>query len=550
MRASASRPFKIRFATAIGAGFNPRGMFFGIDRFAARDRVLVAASVALLVLLTTGTASAALRDLQAHGGADRLWLARVEPVSGSGASGGEVTSLFVREKFELTWKRLDPIGSRVVGLANRGSQLAILFPNGDWRLTTDSGLASGQPLPDAAKMVALGSGPDALWALGLIPAPASNASTAPATRPAMAPTSPAGDAHTQPVGIPPAASRPATTPARENTPRLMLYQLADAGWESAGELPHAISMHDVMSFSIGSAGGAVLLAHKVDDRRVRLFSRQGDGAWQAAADVDAPFDVQDYKLLGGTTHPTLWLRAASGVGRVWIRGNQGAPIVRDLGSVPAQAAHAATYANGAIRILWVEDNKVFEQRLRSEDGSPDGDVAAQPLPAVSIGPVVRFWTQLTLSSALVFALAASMRRRQEMQDIALNPEKLPLAPFSARFTAGIIDALPLFVGTWLARSHQSDATDHGFVFTMLVSAGVYLLLTTLVEVIAGRSLGKLLTGLHVVGLDGKPTSVGTRVMRNLLRIIDLPVLPLALILFSPLRQRAGDLAAGTLVVRS
>ena len=41
---------------------------------------------------------------------------------------------------------------------------------------------------------------------------------------------------------------------------------------------------------------------------------------------------------------------------------------------------------------------------------------------------------------------------------------------------------------------------------------------------------------------------GVSLMRNALRIIDLPAFPLALILFSPLRQRAGDLAAGTLVV--
>ena len=84
---------------------------------------------------------------------------------------------------------------------------------------------------------------------------------------------------------------------------------------------------------------------------------------------------------------------------------------------------------------------------------------------------------------------------------------------------------------------------------MAVGLGVYLLATTLVETVAGRSLGKLLTGLYVVGLDGKPAGIGARLLRNVLRIIDLPIMPLALILFSPLRQRAGDLAAGTLVVR-
>jgi len=61
----------------------------------------------------------------------------------------------------------------------------------------------------------------------------------------------------------------------------------------------------------------------------------------------------------------------------------------------------------------------------------------------------------------------------------------------------------------------------------------------------------MLTGLHIVGLDGRPATASARVLRNLFRIIDILIIgmPLALILFSPLRQRAGDLGAGTVVVQ-
>jgi uncharacterized RDD family membrane protein YckC len=61
----------------------------------------------------------------------------------------------------------------------------------------------------------------------------------------------------------------------------------------------------------------------------------------------------------------------------------------------------------------------------------------------------------------------------------------------------------------------------------------------------------MLTGLHVVGLDGRPATASALVLRNLFRIIDILIIgmPLALILFSPLRQRAGDLGAGTVVVQ-
>ncbi len=83
---------------------------------------------------------------------------------------------------------------------------------------------------------------------------------------------------------------------------------------------------------------------------------------------------------------------------------------------------------------------------------------------------------------------------------------------------------------------------------IVIGAGVYVVLTTLIEVLAGRSLGKMFTGLQVVGLDGRPASLGARFLRNILRVIDVFGIPLALILFSPLRQRAGDFAAGTLVI--
>ena len=56
----------------------------------------------------------------------------------------------------------------------------------------------------------------------------------------------------------------------------------------------------------------------------------------------------------------------------------------------------------------------------------------------------------------------------------------------------------------------------------------------------------------MVGLDGQRPGPGPLLTRNLLRIIDLLIafFPLVLVLYSPLRQRAGDVAAGTLVVLS
>ena len=80
--------------------------------------------------------------------------------------------------------------------------------------------------------------------------------------------------------------------------------------------------------------------------------------------------------------------------------------------------------------------------------------------------------------------------------------------------------------------------------------GLYLLLTTALELVLGRSIGKLLTGTRVAALDARPAPPAAVLVRNLLRIVDLMMLffPLTFVIFSPLRQRVGDMAAGTIVV--
>lgn len=69
----------------------------------------------------------------------------------------------------------------------------------------------------------------------------------------------------------------------------------------------------------------------------------------------------------------------------------------------------------------------------------------------------------------------------------------------------------------------------------------------------GRSFGKRLVGLRVIGADGLPLTPRASLVRNLLRAVDvLPgsyVVGLVSIVASPKCQRLGDLAAGTIVVR-
>ncbi len=88
---------------------------------------------------------------------------------------------------------------------------------------------------------------------------------------------------------------------------------------------------------------------------------------------------------------------------------------------------------------------------------------------------------------------------------------------------------------------------------------VYLLLAILffgyfivMEAMWGATLGKMLLRLRVVKTDGSPISWSESVIRNLLRIIDglfYYLVGAILIWTSPLRQRLGDRAAKTVVVR-
>lgn len=75
------------------------------------------------------------------------------------------------------------------------------------------------------------------------------------------------------------------------------------------------------------------------------------------------------------------------------------------------------------------------------------------------------------------------------------------------------------------------------------------------EAAGGQTLGKRFLGIQVVRAGGGPAGAGPIAVRTVLRIVDaLPFLYLlgfAFVLVTGVRrQRLGDLAAGTLVVRS
>ena len=144
------------------------------------------------------------------------------------------------------------------------------------------------------------------------------------------------------------------------------------------------------------------------------------------------------------------------------------------------------------------------------------------------------------------------------------------SPVGLRVVAALIDVV-ILAGVFVAMSIATGEAEIGsqtasdgtkttgfnvnltgwpFAWYLIIVAAYYVGLEALLQ----RTVGKMLTGLRVVSLDGDGLSLGQVVMRNVLRIIDgLPFLYLVGIITIAVRekrQRIGDIAAETNVVRA
>lgn len=135
---------------------------------------------------------------------------------------------------------------------------------------------------------------------------------------------------------------------------------------------------------------------------------------------------------------------------------------------------------------------------------------------------------------------------------------LDLAGPGTRISSGAIDlALQVGVGLLgaLALYGLSDALGDDWT-TVVGSIGFFLLLffyDVAWELLNdGRTPGKALLGLRVVRDDGRRVDGGSSVLRNLLRLIELPLFyapGIVLVTVTKRHQRIGDMVGGTLVVR-
>ena len=125
-----------------------------------------------------------------------------------------------------------------------------------------------------------------------------------------------------------------------------------------------------------------------------------------------------------------------------------------------------------------------------------------------------------------------------------------------RAVAVIIDSILLMIVGWGLAAVMGGATSTGFNLTGAPALVFFLIAFayfTVMEKAMGATLGKKLMGLKVVRENGEAMDWGAAIIRNILRIIDgiLFYLVGAIVVWvSKRRQRLGDMAAKTLVVRA
>ena len=159
----------------------------------------------------------------------------------------------------------------------------------------------------------------------------------------------------------------------------------------------------------------------------------------------------------------------------------------------------------------------------------------------------------------MFILFGTIRRRSTLPGGMVDQSRIVLAPLILRLLAATIDLLPVIIVAIIVVNRTDLADDPAETLVQLlqnlaviVALAAYVIYTGVAEYFTGRTLGKVIFGLKVAGLDGAPAKPGAIILRNVLRVLDLSLafslIIIVLMVFSPLQQRVGDIAAGTVVV--
>jgi uncharacterized RDD family membrane protein YckC len=471
---------------------------------------------------------------------DEYWIAAVRPTGD--AKVPVETTLYRREMGERKFAVVLRLNGRVVDVGQWAGRATVLQDNGQWLTVWPGGTATGAALPAGGTIVALGGNDTDAWAIGAVAGgfDAAKSASATSTRPTTVATT--------------------TSLVADVATRFVLFRLDRARWIPVVSLPGKSELVTSIpgSGSILVSGGLVYAAFP-DAGGTSLF-RFDPSSSTLTGPTKFPESAVDL-FTGAYGEPLAWRRTGqTGAGPVVRLDGNETPVARvgqiDPSSLPRSLDAHVGAALGYLRLLGVGDNgDVIEQRA-DWNGKPIGAAESiESLPAPDAVPPWSKYVNVTIITLLAVALLASFRHKEVARDALARRDRPRPARVWVRTCAAIVDLIPVIVGVvviyWRAKPGQVIPADIGTTIPVLIGVGVYLLHTTISELLTRRTLGKLIFGLTVVNFAGEPPSTGAILIRNALRIVDLAMLPpllIILVLLFPFRQRIGDIAAGTVVV--
>ncbi len=412
------------------------------------------------------------------------------------------------------WIEVARFQSEITSIAIVGNRLAVLLPTGEWRLLSSGPGPLGTPLPDGYRPFRFAGDGESLLAI--------------ATGQQASPTT-SDD------------SSPSTSPAQP--PKASVLSWDGQNWEVVTTLPTTLETGDV---EIARAHGTLFSAGRHGDA-IEVWAYRGD-AWQKISTRPGN-EITQFKLLTGKTHAMIATQSPMGNWSLHTAGSDQSPRVFET---PVSSDLAMV--GSTLRVIYLKDNRI-EQLAYDDYG------AGEAYPISTIGDLglpnqaVQTWWHLIGLILLTLTMVLTFRQRPATPNESLERAKVRVAPLGRRIAAGVIDAVPQFIGMGYMLKHAQTlqpgiglATAEVFV-PYLIGLAVYLLHVTVSEAIWGRSFGKFLFGLRVLNYDGTRVSPERIILRNLLRLVDLLFYaPLLLVLLTPMGQRVGDLAARTIVV--
>ncbi|MGA2442844.1 MAG: RDD family protein [Tepidisphaeraceae bacterium] len=527
----------------------------------------------LLVLVAAGAAQAATaetpsvsmappaarqRDLLAEAGEQHFWIARVVKES---ADNSMQTSITYRSQWSgnADWMPLPVISDRVVSMATSNGELLLVLANGQWEIADGTDIRTGPSdgLWDA--MLAVANGQDTVWAIVRC-SPASTRASAGTTNPASMP-------------VAEETTRPDAEPRQTETEsRLMVSQFSQGKWTQPQPLPEGVS-NDPAQMSMGVVDEMPMLAWRTSEGRLCVSKLTAQHEWTRPVFVSVPTDPFDFKLLAIHGRGVLWVAAspppttrpttqpwAGGAGEVLIGDDFSRRIaLRMPATLPSNLGpQTLVSAFGNLRWIAYASDQQIEQDFSLDDFPksfpPTAKMSAVPSAKPPVIPMMP-WIGGDAIMVLLAALAALRQRKLSESDTTVDrgDAKPRLAPLGVRFVAGLVDLAPILAVVALVQPANAAnpllAMGKSLVELLWLSLTAYVLHTLVAELICGQSIGKMVFGLRVVDLKGNAPSAGAIVLRNLLRVADVTLgLPLLIVFLTPLRQRVGDLVAGTVVI--